>query len=85
MCIFCREIDNLHSMLNNLQSAPHVPDDSMDVVMEVLLFNAILYDSPDFMDEEKKDLGINVIRNIIKFSLQTYMSLLPLSHDQMRS
>lgn len=29
-----REIDNLHSMLNNLQSAPHVPDDSMDVVME---------------------------------------------------
>lgn len=26
-------------MLNSIQSAPHVPDDSMDVVMEVVLFN----------------------------------------------
>ena len=43
--IFCREIDNLQSLLNSLQSAPHVPDDSMDVVMEVMLFYIILYDS----------------------------------------
>lgn len=35
----------------------------------------ILYDSPGFIDEEKKHMGINNTRKIFKFLLLAYVSL----------